>query len=193
MFNQQAQEILCSSLGAEDLISLQHIRKLQSTSSPSREKMRLVKQLGRNEKEVEGTETIEETSEPLTKDIIADVLSKVLCVIANLSMIEKNGCLFAGSEDFATSLQYLISCSTVQNDEELVLNVISVLANISYYQMEMGKNYILEIAERFLHVVPFLFSGTSVSSRRREFSATTQDIRGPGNHTRVHDRKLAYL
>ena len=200
MFNQQAQEILCSKFEAQKiLISLvtTYSRKLQSTSSPSREKMRLVKQLGRNEKEVEGTETIEETSEPLTKDIIADVLSKVLCVIANLSMIEKNGCLFAGSEDFATSLQYLISCSTVQNDEELVLNVISVLANISYYQMEMGKNYILEMRGKvFLHVVPFLFSenieiviqATRIFSNYSRISEAREIM-----HREYMIEKLAYL
>ena len=197
MFNQQAQEILCSKFEAQKiLISLvtTYSRKLQSTSSPSREKMRLVKQLGRNEKEVEGTETIEETSEPLTKDIIADVLSKVLCVIANLSMIEMNGCLFAGSEDFATSLQYLISCSTVQNDEELGLIVMAVLAMISYYQMEMGELHLGDARKVFLHVVPFPSRRTSSVIQATRIFSNYQDIRGLGNHAQEYMiEKLAYL
>ena len=161
MYNDQAQAILCSKFGAHTpLVAIvsTYVRKLQSTSSPSREKMRLMKQLGRNEEEMESMETVVETSEPLTVDIIADVLSKVLCIVANLSLFPENGSLFAESGDLAKSLQYLISSAIVQNDEELTLNVISVLANISYYQSG-GENHILGMCGKILlHFVPFLFS-----------------------------------
>ncbi|QDZ18189.1 armadillo repeat domain-containing protein [Chloropicon primus] len=162
MYNQRAQEILCSRFEAQKiLISIVTVysKKLQATASPSREKVRLVQELGRNEKEIDSMETMRETSEPLTKDVIADVLSKVLCIVANLSMLPENGRIFAESEELADSLQYLISCSTVQNDEELILNVISVVANISYYQGEEGENHVLKMRERILlHAVPYLFS-----------------------------------
>ena len=161
MFNEQAQDVLCSKFDAQKtFISVvsTYVRKLQSTSSPSREKMRLMKELGRNEKELDSMNTFVETSEPLTVDIIADVLSKTLCIIANLTMLPGNGRMFAENEDLAKSLQYLISSSTVQNDEELILNVISVLANISYYQSE-GVNYIVDMCGDILaYIVPFLFS-----------------------------------
>ena len=164
MYNGQAQDVLCTKFDAQKiLISLvtTYVRKLRSTSSPSREKMRLTKQLGRNEKEIDNMDTVLETSEPLTVDIIADVLSKVLCIIANLSMHSENGQIFAGNKDLAESLQYIISSSTMQNEEELILNVISVLSNISFYQGEgdQGENYVLDMCGGILsHIVPCLFS-----------------------------------
>ena len=199
MYCESALDMLFSSLEAETVV-LQvlstYVKKIQSGSSPNRDYTKLVRKLGRNEEELDSAMTIAELNEPFTPDIVNDVLSKLLSIIANLSLHPDNGFVFAGNERLSKDLQFLICSSSVHRDEELLLNVISVLANLSYYRGD-GQNHILGMSEDIVtHVAQYLFSENA--------EIVEQSARVFGNFSRIREtralmhkefmiEKLAYL
>jgi hypothetical protein len=118
------------------------------------------------------TESINNTEVPVkapTKKEIEDVLVKLIRLIANLSITEAVGPEIAKIEELTVLYELLrifqdnlseltmTETKTIQNNEELVLNVIGAITNLSYYSNE-SNNSILRlqypISERKLLLLP---------------------------------------
>ncbi|KAK7108771.1 armadillo repeat-containing protein 2-like isoform X1 [Littorina saxatilis] len=114
-----------------------------------------------DELDAQGKDTSSVTSsveEPESKDDInkvEDVLIKVIRVLANLSISEDVGPFVAANEQFMSCLLGIIERKDVGESEELILNCVATVNNLSYYttkQSSLVQQHIA-IAESLLKLV----------------------------------------
>lgn len=65
-----------------------------------------------------------------------DCLVKVLRLVANLAILPEAGHVLAEEDHVAAALQHLLEAHGFEAAEELVLNTVCALTNLSYYQSD---------------------------------------------------------
>jgi len=125
-----------------------------------------------------GEEGAQVAGEPTREDVVV----KLLRVVANLGMHKDVGKHASGSPDLAQILLTILSRYTMETAEEVVLNAVAALTNLSFY--DHPENVILERGTEFL---PYM-TGVLLS---RNTEAVVETARALGNlsrreSTRVH-------
>ncbi|KAK3739022.1 hypothetical protein QZH41_010480 [Actinostola sp. cb2023] len=82
-----------------------------------------------------------------------DVLVKSVRVIANLSINSDVGSVIAANEDCINMLLQILEVKSIESNEELVLNTVSTLNNLSFYQ---GDNSV--VSQKHLDITESLLS-----------------------------------
>nr|XP_033792028.1 armadillo repeat-containing protein 2 isoform X2 [Geotrypetes seraphini] len=106
--------------------------------------------LDRGEKQMKGDGRTKDKPEKLPS-ALEDILIKLIRVLANISIHPNIGAELAASEKCVALLITVLSYKSVEECEELVINTVATINNLSYYQ---GQNSIIKA--RKLEVAEFL-------------------------------------
>ena len=113
-----------------------------------------------------------------------DVIVKLLRVVANLGMHRDVGKHASGSPDLSQILLALLSRYSMETSEEVVLNAVAALTNLSFY--DHPENIVLERGAEFLpHMAGVLLS--------RNTEAVVEAARACGNLSRREGARAALL
>lgn len=127
-----------------------------------------------------GEEGAQAAGEPTREDVVV----KLLRVVANLGMHKDVGKHASGSPDLAQILLTILSRYTMETAEEVVLNAVAALTNLSFY--DHPENVILERGTEFL---PYM-TGVLLS---RNTEAVVETARAFGNLSRRESTRVQML
>ncbi|XP_078492498.1 armadillo repeat-containing protein 2-like [Ciona intestinalis] len=83
--------------------------------------------------------TNDDVAESRDKSHATDVVVKIIRVIANLSLAENVGPLVAADERCLQMLLHILETTSVENSEELVVNSLATLSNLSFYDHKLVR------------------------------------------------------